>query len=206
MTLTAQDLDRLATVAATVAAEAEQADQARSELAAAQASLLSRVIDLARPALRAIGTRPKTSVSVAHHADVNYGGGVDTIERYPSRCLCLNSERPGPDEDNPRANGGAYEGADLFLREDGTLLELRYSGDWSRWQGSSWGWTAEVKEYTNPLEAIGDGWGDVDAYVATIAAALDKTVGSRETATAKNRQRAEQLGAIVSLLAKGGRS
>jgi hypothetical protein len=206
-------LDAIAETAeaiASVAAEAREADAAREQLEAAQAALLERVIASVRPALRALGTRPLVAQHVAHHADVNHNGGVRTEERYPSRCVCISEGEPGPMEDTPRANEGTYHGEDLFIREDGTLIGLTYSGSWSRWQGSSWGWTAEITEYVSPLEAIAAGWARVDAYVRNLAAAVVKAEGSRKNAIAANRARAEQLTAIVALLAangkKGGRS
>jgi hypothetical protein len=206
MTITTQDLSRLADIAATVATEAAQADQARAELWTAQAELLGRVIDLARPALRAIGTRTKIAVSVAHHADVNFNGGVDTIEWLSSRALCLSNEKPGPREDTPRANTGTYHGRDLFLVENGTLIGLHYSGTWSRWEGSSWGWSAELVYYEELLDIFLDKWSDVEEYVSTIAAALEKAAGSRQGATKAARERTAQLQAVVALLGKSGRS
>ncbi len=203
------DLDHLAETAATVAAEAKEADTAREQLEAAQADLFERVIKTARPALRAIGTRPLIAYSIKHHADVNYYGGIEEEERPPWRAVCLSAESFDPTEDAPRANEGSFEGEDLAVREDGILVELRYSGSWSRWQGSSWGWTAEVIEYANPAEAIGAGWTDIDSYIERLTEALDTAIGSRKKAVAANRARAEQLGAIVSLLntkPKGGRA
>jgi hypothetical protein len=205
------DLEHLAETAATVAAEAAEADAAREQLEAAQAALLERVIASVRPALRAIGTRPLDAYHMAHHADVNHNGGVRTEERFPFRCVCISDGEPGPMEDAPRANEGAYHGEDLFVREDGALIGFTYSGSWSRWQGSSWGWTAEITQYPTPAEAIAAGWRNVDAYVKNLAAAVAKAEGSRANAIATNRARAEQLTAIVALLAakpkaKGGQS
>jgi len=197
------DLDRLATTAATVAAEAAQADEAQGALDIAQALLLGKVIGIARPALRAIGTRPVIAYAMRHHADVNYNGGVREKERYHMRAVCLTDSEPWPTEDTPRANEGSYSGEDLFVREDGTLIALRYTGSWSRWQGSSWGWSADVTEYESALEAIRDGWTHVDNYIARLAEALEKAVGSREKSTAASIARAEKIGAVVSLLASG---
>jgi len=197
---TTDDLARIAERAASVAAEAAEANAAREQLEAAQAALLDRVIASVRPALRAIGTRPLVACHVAHHADVNHNGGVRTEERFPFRCVCISDGEPGPMEDTPRANEGAYHGEDLFVREDGALIGFTYSGSWSRWQGSSWGWTAEITQYPTPAEAIAAGWRNVDAYVKNLAAAVAKAEGSRKNAIAANRARAEQLTAIVSLL------
>lgn len=206
---TTDDLARIAERAEAVAAEAEEADAAREQLEAAQAALLERAIASVRPALRAIGTRPLVAWHVAHHADVNHNGGVRTEERYPSRCVCISEGEPGPMEDTPRANEGTYHGEDLFIREDGALIGFAYSGSWSRWQGSAWGWTAEITEYTTPAEAIAAGWTRVDAYVKNIVEAVTKAEGTRQNAIVANRARAEQLNAIVALLApangkKGG--
>jgi hypothetical protein len=158
---TATNLDRLAVKAEAVAAEAREADAAREQLEAAQAALLERVIDTARPALRAIGTRPLVAAE----------------QRYHARAVRIDGARPAPC---------------LFVREDGALFVLA---------DPAAGQSAEVTEYATPAEAIAAGWNRVDRYVETLAEAVDKAAGTRAGTIAANRARAEQLGAVVALLA-----
>jgi hypothetical protein len=196
----------------TVASEAAEGDTALSERRTAEAELLARVIDLARPALRAIGTRPVIRYHIAHHADVNYNGGARTEERYEQRCVPLSASEFGPEEDCPRANEGTYGGKDLGLREDGVLVQFDYSGDWSRWQGSSWGYEAEITEYESAADALADGWHTskpdgfaprgVDLYLDRLAQTLESAVGKRKDRVKADRARAEKLAAVSSLLKK----
>jgi hypothetical protein len=188
--------------AKTVASEATEGDTALSERRTAEAELLTRVIDLARPALKAIGTRPVIRYHIAHHADVNYNGGARTEERYTHRCVPLSASEFGPEEDCPRANEGTYGGKDLALREDGALVQIEYSGDWSRWQGSSWGYEAEITEYDSAADALADGWTDVDEYIEQLSKRLEAAVGKRKGRVEADRARAEKLAAIRSLLKK----
>lgn len=182
-----------------VVGEFETAEEVHREERRAKAVLLSRVVEMVRPAVRAVGTRPVVKYDIQHHADCNYYGGVTTEDRYDRRCLLLSGDEWGPDEDCPRANTGNFEGARLALREDGALIVLNYSGDWSRWQGSSWGWEAEVIIYDDCLEVVGE-WPDVEEYIDRIAKALEKARGTRESGTGKAKQRADRLRALATIL------
>jgi len=192
------DLEHLRELAGRVAAEGQEAGDARQAQREAEAELLGRVIALVLPAIKAVGTRPTIAYRVTGHEDPNRHRTAE--ERYDHRCLLLSDDRWGPVEDQPRDSAGRYEGEDLALREDGVLIELAYAGNWSRWQGSSWGWKATVTEYATPAEALGDGWTDVDGYLKRIGKALETAEGSRAKVTRAARARTAKLRAIVELI------
>jgi len=189
---------------ATVRAEDTASETARRAKRKAEAALFEAVIEKARPVLKAIGTRPKLGEQIRHHADVNYDGGQRTTEHADFRAVLLGGDDE-PSWDCPRANEGTSAGLGLWLREDGTLFEVKSSGSWSRWQGSSWGWAATVKEYDSPEAALNDGWVEVGSYVAAIAEAVSAAVGKRTKSIETDRARAEQVAAISALLGKGRR-
>jgi hypothetical protein len=192
-------MERINSMVGDVVSEFDSADEAHREERRAKAVLLSRVVEMIRPTVRAIGTRPVVKYSVQHHADVNHNGGIEDEDRYDHRCLLLSDDGWGPDEDSPRANTGNFKGARLALREDGALVLFNYSGEWSRWQGSSWGWEAEVIIYDDCLEVVGE-WPEVEEYIDRIAKALEKARGSRESGTGKAKQRADRLRALATIL------
>jgi hypothetical protein len=156
-----------------------------------EAAILTQAIEAARPALRAIAQRIVTSertywpTSATTASDEQY---------HDVRGVCVSDGVPGPLRDHPRANRGAYQGTDLFVLVDGSLLELAYSGQWSRWQGegSSWETTARV---LTPREAM-DGY-DLATVLGYLADKLARQ--ARVAQTAKARDRAERLEAVVKL-------
>jgi hypothetical protein len=198
MEISQKNLTKLQQDAETIATEIDAATEALTERQQAEAALLDRVIALIRPAIRAIGTRPMVAYKTTGHADVNRHRSSE--ERYDYRVLNITPYRWGPALDNPRDNQGVYEGRDLGLREDGVLVKFVYFGDWSRWQGSSWGWETEITEYTSASAAMADGWIDVEVYIAEIADEIKKAVGSREKTTKSNQKRAQWLSAVCDLI------
>ena len=98
------DSEKFKDMVSTVAAEETESDQAHLDRLEAEAELFGAVLQKARPALRAIGTRPVIRYHVAHHADSSYNGGIHTRERYEFRCVPLSSNDFGPAEDCPKAN------------------------------------------------------------------------------------------------------
>ena len=189
----------------TVTTEATDGNQANKDRRAAEAALLDKVIEMARPALAAIGTRPVIGCNIRHHGDVNYCGGDNTEERYGSRCVLLSGDSWGPEEDFPRANAGNFEGVELAVRAPSKtsyakLIQFRYSGSWSRWQGSSWGWEAEITEYDSAAEAVADGWIDVEEYIERLGELLEKAVGKRKKRIAADKARAAKITAIKTIL------
>jgi hypothetical protein len=195
----------LAKVAARVPAiiaDAAAAEAAMNEVVAAEAALLDRLVELVRPALRALGTRPLIANA--------FSGGKDNCNPWDEetraewRGVCAFDCKPGPTRDKRGDDStGIYASSDLFLAADGTWRHLAYSGTWSIWAGAVSGWTATETVMTSAEVARGYGSKDVDAIIATICHAVTNA-GSREKVTAKAKARAEKLNAIVALL--GGAS
>jgi len=196
------DLEKLTESVNKVVTEDEEGHWAREDLVEVMADLLRQVIGFVKPALSAIGDRPVISYAVSHHADVNYAGGIYDETRHEHRCVPLSCGAFGPEEDCARANEGRFEGRDLAVRADGALVCLEYSGSWSRWRGSSWGWQAEVTEYAGAAAAVEDGWTDVEDYITRLADKLSRAVGKRKDRIEADRRRAEKLGAVVALISK----
>lgn len=194
------NLEQLKKNVETVVDENSQAEQAERERSSAEALLLEKVIELVRAGIRAVGDRPKISYEVRHHGDVNYGGGVSDSRRYNKRCLLLSATTWEPDEDCPRANSGSVSDRKLALREDGVLICLEYSGSFSRWQGSSFGWDAEITEYLSAEAALNDGWDDVDEYIERIDEVFARSMGGRNKWTKRMFDRAEKINAIAALI------
>ncbi len=151
----------LAQVLPTVLAEDAEALAARERETAAAAVLLERFVAMVKPAVRALGSRPRISQRI-FWVDCCQ---EEKVTRAPWRGVLLSPGSAGPEEDHPRANAGEYEGVELWLREDGTLIELTYSGSWSRWQGASSSWEAEEREYSSAAAAVKDGWSEVDQII-----------------------------------------
>jgi hypothetical protein len=161
---------------------AEQAEAVATE--AAEADAARAQLEAAQAALleRVIATvRPALAAIGTRPALV-------ADKRYHARCV--------------RIDGNSDGARGLYVREDGALLELaRTAPDCP----------AEVTEYPSPAEAVAAGWNRAPRYVEAIADALTRAEGTRAGAIAANRARAEQIGAVVSLLAtkpktKGGRA
>lgn len=194
-----------------VVAEHQEAKTARMEKQEAEAALLARIIEMAKPALMAIGTRPVIRYEVAHHEDVNYCGGDRTEERTKERYVPLSDTDFEPGVDHPRANEGRYQGRTLAVRaNDGQLVCFTFSGDWSRWQGSCWGYEAEITEYESAQEALADGWHERKSvyttgprlFIQNLTEQLTNAVGKRQKSTEADRKRAEKLGAVTQLIGR----
>lgn len=187
-----------ATIAAIAeAAPAVAADHAALEAAAeaedaAEAAVLEAAIAAARPALRAASGRITTGWRRWWPDNVTTDEAATFDERRGFRIAGVPAT-----EDHPRANRGRYVGKALYLLADGALLLVRYSGDWSRWQGESSEWTADVRDVTlrEALAAF-----DLDACLEGIARAiLKQATGGKQARTAAILARAERLRAIAAL-------
>lgn len=179
-----------------VSTEYEEATQERKARETAESELLATIIVKIRPVLRAVGSRLQIAFAVAHHADFNQGKQTPTFTKERYLCVAGNDSAV---EDCPQANGGAYRGRGLFVREDGVLAVVRWGGDWSRWQGSCWGWEGTLSEYTDALSVVRDGW-KLQTILDNIADALEATVGTRTKAINADRTRAEDVRAVSHLL------
>lgn len=170
-------------------------DTAADEERTAETALLERIVELVRPALKALATRPVIEERHTGHATMT--ARHHTV-RADFRGVCLSDDNPGPLEDNGRDNTGAYCGSDLFLLDDGTFAELEYEGTWSRWQGSTSEWTATVKRLT-PKEVAAEY--DLDQIIPRLHKHLVAYVtGNASKRAAAMHERAERLAAIAKLL------
>jgi hypothetical protein len=180
-------------VAAHAASEAAKADEL-----AAQISLVTRILEIARPAARALGTRP----SICDQFVVS-GGGDSKEARAPWRGIVLSckSRQIGPSRKKTSvdANDGDYEGEDVFLREDGKLVELSYKGSWSNWQGAHCAWHS-VERVISVEEFCRDWDCAAPALLVDHLQTLANEAGDRDKATTKSQERASKYRAILALL------
>lgn len=179
---------QIATLAPTVAAEHEAYKAATAAEREGEVALLQAVIETARPALRAITSRIKTSNCLGS-------------EYYSLRGLYLDpGGSVGPSSDQ-RGNQtrGSYVGADCFLLTDGSILRLKYAGSWSQWQGEACSWESEDKIV--PLESLTSR--EIHDAIRAIGAALkNQADGNKPKRTAASVERAAKIAAVTALLAK----
>lgn len=187
------DLTKLAATAQTVATEHEALTSAITDRQKAEASLLARVVEALTPALPALVSPIRTSERTYWPTSATTATVYDT---HDARGIRVDGD--GPEQDHPSANEGQYEGKALYLMESGTFAVLRYEGHWSRWQGATSEWEAEVVPLTVE-EVPANGW-DVDEVVKALAASLASHVGKRTKTTQKARERADKLAALARLL------
>jgi len=182
-------LERLAPV---VEAQHGALTEAIEEEATAEAALLARVVDLVRPALRALSSRLLASERVFWPDSVS----TATEKSYhEERGVILAGT--GPERDYPRANDGAIEGTDLVLLADGTFARLDWSGSWTRWQGRTSEETSTLTRLS--LADVVETW-DVDEIAATLSERLEAQLAGRSgKTTASARERAERLRAVARL-------
>jgi len=190
------DLSKLAAAISTVVAVNVEADQAHAEKLAAQVALVARILEMARPAARALGTRPK----LADTFIVEGGTIVDQHAIWRGVILTCEPRGAGPSrKSTPSDNEGMYEGADVFLRDDGALVELSYEGSWSRWQGTRCEWRGTPREIT--VEEFCRDWTAADpAKLVAQLLALADAAGDRTKAIAKARARMDKFRAVLALL------
>jgi hypothetical protein len=193
-------VETIATVAPIVAAEYEAARAAKEAELSAEAALMKQVYALAKPALRALSRRPRTSETTAW---VDNAVPRTTFTLAPWSGLLVAG---GVVEANAGANAGAYEGEALYLLPTGEVVVVRYSGHWSRWQGASRRW--ESTEERLPGLTTEEGAlalarrMDVEALVERIAKALKDAAGAKTGAIAASKARLAKLEAVTALLTK----
>lgn len=182
--------------ASRVAEQHEAMQQAYASESEAKAELLRAVIEAVKPGLPALGSRVPQSYTINGHADCNKQREKTS---YFDDIYCgIVVAGEGLQRDNPRDNRGSYEGSHLILSHDGVLYELSYFGDWSKWQGSSWGWEAE-------LAAIDEGEAvdsfNLEEIVSSLSEALDAQLsGNAKKRTKAATERADKLRALAQLL------
>lgn len=186
-------LERLAPV---VEAQHGALVAAIEEEATAEAALLARVVDIVRPALRALSSRLLASERVFWPDNVSTATEQSYHEERGVRLA-----GSGPERDHPRANDGAIEGLDLVLLEDGTFARLDWSGSWTRWQGRTSHEESALTRLT--LADVVAGW-DVDDLSRVLVEKLEAQVNGRAPkTTAAAKDRAEKLRAVSALLGGG---
>jgi hypothetical protein len=180
-----------------IVADHDAAVAAHQEVITAEAVLLDRLIAIVKPALQALGTRPLRSYATSDGK--NGCNPWSEEERFAWRGICATDTRPGPSRDKRGDdNTGTYGSGDLFLCADGTWWELTYEGTWSNWQGATSSWEATAKSMTTAAVARKY---DFEAIIGRLCQVVTE-VGSREKATAKAKDRAERLQALVVLLGR----
>ena len=167
-------------------------EAARTREKAAGAALLEAVFREVEPlAIKAAGTRP-----ITHYERHNCVGCEcpTEIAQYPERAILLSAG--GKFE--PRLRGGLYQGSDLGLLPDGHLIELRYRGEALKDRKF---WSATVRVFASPLEAMNSRWCDVEQYVERLGAAFNRYEnGEASKRAAKSEARADWLNAVALLL------
>lgn len=190
-------IEQLTTKINTVIEQEATARVAEQQELAAQVALVTRILEILRPAVRALGTRPVL-------ARIDTGATSET--RASWRGICLTGV-PGPLETVsgqhrawPDTNtNGAYHGEDLFLTEDGRLVELQYTGTWDRRDGSG-NWSSV--ECACSVEKFCLLWrrADPERLLQTILALIDKTGDRHVKATEVANRHAEKFRALAALV------
>lgn len=188
------ELKRLEQDAAKLGELAAEQEEATAAASRAEAELIKQIVELVKPALRALSSRVKVRERTWWPDSVS----TATEEDFASwRGFRVSGD--GPERDHPGANQGEIEGVDTFIKADGSLCRLRYSGDWTRWQGRAEEWTASEATIT-PLDLAREVGAEDIVKVLSEAVQRQLSSGGREKATARSRERAAVLGALSTML------
>jgi len=190
-------LSQITEVAATVAAEHETLERAKSAELAQGVILLDALLERIKTAVPALVSRVASAETTTWH-----GQTTDTDWRYFS-WRGLRVWGTGAERDHLQDNRGRYGGSALFLARHPKPVSVTwelvtYDGSWSRWQGEGEHWEAESETITTaraitvarPLKGI----------VAALDDALQSHVGKRDKASARAKAQAERLAALAKLL------
>jgi hypothetical protein len=188
------DINSLTSKVAEVVAVTDEYEAAIALERDAEVQLLTAVIEVVRPGLRAICSR-----LLKREACTGGRDGCNPVEKkeyFEQRGIILVEDfRRVRDE---TGNEGTYEGRALALLATGELAIITREGTWSLWQGS---WNRE--EHTMKCVTVAEAMNtfDADDCVAALRNALDKQLNSkRQEATKAALARAEQLRAIAALV------
>lgn len=197
-----KNVETIKTLAPVVAQAAEESNAAHAEQQQAEIALLAQVVELVKPALRAISSRPLTC---SDWTGLD-GDEKPRTERATWAGVCLTG-RPGPVQRGARsASGrdntrGAWGGTDLFLRPDGTFVTLAYIGTWSNWQDARSPWHSKFAPKTVQTVITEDWAPSLAEIVNVLASKLTAEVnGKRSEATRAARERAAKLRALAALI------
>ena len=188
---------QIAALVPTVASQAEAHEAAVQASHGAGAALLERVVQLVKPALRPLSTRPVVSSRTFWPDRIQ----TATEETRASWSGVLLAGSTGPGEDFPNANQGTYEGQALYLLPDGTFRWLTFSGTWSRWQGVSSEWETTAADLS--MAEVVHRYSLADLLAKLLEVLQQEADGKRPERTAAATARAVKLQSIVALLGGG---
>jgi hypothetical protein len=182
-----------------VVVEHVASEAAAVSLRAAGAALLARVVEIVKPAVRAVGTRPELSSTWITGGGEFLDDDDGTASRAPWRAINLTGGPFGPGRRREGRSDftGTFYGWDIALTEDGKLIRLDYEGSWSQWQGQRSSWTSTQRELTVD-EALAAGM-KLETALESIGDQLEGS-GDRAKATAAMLEQAAKLRAILALL------
>lgn len=186
--------------ASVAAAQHAQYAAAVKEERAAEITLLERAVDLASPGLPAASSRIKQAEELycPEVFEERY-----TPQWYDVRGVCL-TPPSGPRKREIHKGKCVFEGVDVFLLDDGTLVDVRYEGDANHVLYGTTGWTSTMHKVT-PAELAAAGWDLTAMIVALRDALVAETEGKKPVRTRDAIVRAKILRDLVSLLPKRGR-
>ncbi len=188
----AKIIEEVQTQAQTVATQSEAHQEAIAAERSAEAALLDRLIEVVRPALRALSSRILTRHDTTGGA--NGCNPVEIKEYHATRGLLVVDEyRRNKDSSG---NSGSYSGYGVYLLADGTLARAKQSGTWSAWQGD---WDRTSWELTPTTSGEVMKRDTIDEIVVALAEALEKQSGLDGAAKAAV-LRTEKLTALLALM------
>ena len=190
-TETKRTLNAIEILAAEVASEHDAELAARRAEQEAEAAVLDAAVVAVKPALKALsGSILQRSWASGQSTDKARHGAT----YHPEQGIRVAG---GPaEEDAPRDTAGSYEGAALYLLTDGTFAVVRWTGEWSRWQGAGDTVEGELTVLQgDALEVFRAGW-KLDEILASLSTALVKHA-SNKPPTKAMQERADRLAALA---------
>ena len=189
-TETKRTLNAIEILAAEVASEHDAELAARRAEQEAEAAVLDAAVVAVKPALKAL------SGSILHRSWAS-GQSTDKARHgatyHPEQGIRVAG---GPaEEDAPRDTAGSYGGRALYLLDDATFAVVRWTGEWSRWQGSDDLVEGGLTVLDGPRGVLMAGW-KLDEILASLSTALVKHAANKP-ATKAMQGRAERLDALV---------
>lgn len=215
-------IDEMADAIAPIVAAHSESEKAHAEKRKAHVELVTKMVQLAQPTVRALGTRPTVALSFVFGS-----GGEETLADWRGLILTTAALRdpglPGPRgtllqsvvEYSSAANAGrtsdgtadfltgTYGGRDVFLREDGQLVQLSYAGTWRKEPEHYGEWKATQTEISVEMFCRDDEHRRYAADPKNLAAQLAsfmEAAGSRKKSMAKAAAAASKFRAIAALL------
>jgi hypothetical protein len=197
-------LDSMADAITSIVTEHAESENAHAEKLKAQVILVTKILEFARPTVRALGTRPKIFESIPASAChlATWRGLLLT----PSVTEKRSSNAAGPSQTPTALDvSKSYwypfkDGSLVFLHEDGGLVELVYEDTWNavptlqtEWRATEQRISTELFCRTWTLDA------DPKKLAARLLGLMD-AAGDRRKPTAKARALADKFRAIVTLL------